>query len=79
MRRLQGIIDDPDGIDFTMQFVDRVARHRDDAAAARELHSLVHEHPLPAFLSPVDKALLRAGAQMAPVLPAVVMLSLIHI
>ena len=73
VRRLQGIIDDPDGIDFTMQFVDRVARHRDDAAAARELHSLVHDRTLPAFLSPVDKALLRAGARMAPVLPAVVM------
>jgi RHH-type proline utilization regulon transcriptional repressor/proline dehydrogenase/delta 1-pyrroline-5-carboxylate dehydrogenase len=73
VRRLQGIIDDPDGIDFTMQFVDRVARHRDDAAAARELHALVSGKPLPQFLAPVDRGLLRAGAQLAPTLPSVVM------
>ena len=73
VRRLQGIIDDPDGIDFTMQFVDRVARHRDDVAAARELHALAAERPLPAFLSPVDRGLLRVGARVAPVLPSVVM------
>jgi RHH-type proline utilization regulon transcriptional repressor/proline dehydrogenase/delta 1-pyrroline-5-carboxylate dehydrogenase len=73
VRRLQGIIDDPDGIAFTMQFVDRVARHRDDAAAARELQALVQGTALPAFLSPVDRGLLRAGAALAPRAPAVVM------
>ncbi len=73
VRRLQGIIDDPDGIAFTMQFVDRVARHRDDAAAARELQALVRGAELPAFLSPVDRGLLRAGAALAPRVPTLVM------
>jgi RHH-type transcriptional regulator, proline utilization regulon repressor / proline dehydrogenase / delta 1-pyrroline-5-carboxylate dehydrogenase len=73
VRRLQGIIDDPDGISFTMQFVDRVARHRDDAAAARELAALVRHTDLPAFLSPVDRGLLRAGAALAPRAPSIVM------
>jgi RHH-type proline utilization regulon transcriptional repressor/proline dehydrogenase/delta 1-pyrroline-5-carboxylate dehydrogenase len=73
VRRLQGVVDDPDGIDFTMRFVDRVARHRDNAAAARELQALVERNPLPTFLSPVDRGLLRAGAALAPLLPAVVM------
>ncbi len=73
MRRLQGIIDDPGGIAFTMQFVDRVARHRDDAAAARELAALVRAADLPEFLSPVDRGLLRAGAALAPRAPSLVM------
>ena len=73
MKRLQGVIDDPDGIDFTMQFVDRVARHRDNAAAARQLQALVRGRPLPSFLSPVDQGLLRAGAALAPRMPELVM------
>ena len=73
VRRLQGIIDDPGGIAFTMQFVDRVARHRDDAAAARELAALVRDADLPEFLSPVDRGLLRAGAALAPRAPSLVM------
>jgi RHH-type proline utilization regulon transcriptional repressor/proline dehydrogenase/delta 1-pyrroline-5-carboxylate dehydrogenase len=73
VRRLQGVIDDPEGIDFTMQFVDRVARHRDNAAAARQLQALVQGKPLPSFLSPVDQGLLRAGAALAPKIPDLVM------
>ena len=73
VRRLAGVVDDPEGIDFTMQFVDRVARHRDDAAAARQLYALVHGRTLPAFLSPLDRVLLRAGAEAAPRLPRLVM------
>jgi RHH-type proline utilization regulon transcriptional repressor/proline dehydrogenase/delta 1-pyrroline-5-carboxylate dehydrogenase len=73
VNRLQGVIDDPAGIDFTMRFVDRVARHRNDAAAARQLQALVRSDPLPAFLSPIDRALLRAGAALAPRMPSVVM------
>ena len=33
--RLARLVADPDGVAFTMRFVDRVARHRDDRAAAR--------------------------------------------
>jgi RHH-type transcriptional regulator, proline utilization regulon repressor / proline dehydrogenase / delta 1-pyrroline-5-carboxylate dehydrogenase len=71
--RLQGVVDDPDGVAFTMRFVDRVARHRDDAAAADQLAALVRGQPLPGFLSPTDRALLRLGAALAPRMPAVVM------
>ena len=39
--RLAGLIADPDGVAFTMRFVDRVVRHRDDRAAARALAHLV--------------------------------------
>jgi RHH-type proline utilization regulon transcriptional repressor/proline dehydrogenase/delta 1-pyrroline-5-carboxylate dehydrogenase len=71
--RLQGVVDDPDGVAFTMRFVDRVARHRDDAAAADQLAALVRGTPLPAFLSPTDRGLLRAGAAVAPLVPRAVM------
>ena len=71
--RLQGVVDDPEGVAFTMRFVDRVSRHRDDGAAADQLASLVRGHALPGFLSPVDRTLLRAGAALAPRTPRLVM------
>ena len=71
--RMQGIIEDPFGVGFTMRFVDRVARHRDDALAAEQLAALVDDGDLPDFLSRVDRLLLRAGARLAPVLPRIVM------
>lgn len=73
VRRLAHLIDDPDGVAFTMQFVDRVIRPESDAAAAHQLHALVAGKHLPAFLSPVDRGLLRAGAAVAPRLPTIVM------
>lgn len=72
--RLHELIDDPDGVAFTMQFVDRVIRPDDDRVAAGQLASLVlGDEPLPEFLSPFDRLLLRAGARLGPVLPRVVM------
>ena len=71
--RMKGIIEDPSGVGFTMRFVDRVARHRDDALAAEQLAALVDDGDLPEFLSRVDRLLLRAGARLAPVLPRIVM------
>ena len=71
--RLHQVIDDPDGVAFTMRFVDRVIRPDDHAVAAEELHELVLDQPLPSFLGPVDRMLLRVGAQLAPMLPGVVM------
>ncbi len=71
--RLQGVVDDEQGVAFTMRFVDRVARHRDDGAAAGQLASLVRRQPLPSFLSTSDRGLLRAGARVGPLLPQVVM------
>ncbi len=72
--RLHELIDDPDGVAFTMQFVDRVIRPDDHRVAADQLASLVlDEAPLPAFLGPIDRLLLTAGARLAPLLPRVVM------
>ena len=70
--RLTELVDDPDGIGFTMRFVDRVTRPERDREQAGQLHGLV-EGTLPRFLGPVDKLLLRTGAVVAPYLPRVVM------
>ncbi len=72
--RLHDLIDDPDGVAFTMQFVDRVIRPDDDRVAAHQLASLVlGDDPLPAFLGRIDRLLLTAGARLAPLLPRIVM------
>lgn len=76
--QLHALVDDPDGIGFTMQFVDRVVRPDDNAIAAAQLHALVvgsdgHRAPLPRFLGRIDRLLLRAGAHLAPRLPRLVM------
>ena len=71
--RLSGLVADDEGLRFAMRFVDRVARPESRRAAARQLTDLVNELPLPRFLSPVDRTLLRAGARLAPLLPGVVM------
>ena len=71
--QLAALMHDPAGVDFTLRFVDRVARPADDHAAARELARLAGPGaPLPAFIGGADRALLRAGAAMAPRAPRVV-------
>ena len=72
-RRLAGVVTDEAATAFAMRFVDRVVRPEDPAVAAGQLASLVAEAPLPAFLSPVDRLLLRAGAWLGPRLPRLVM------
>lgn len=73
-QQLHELIEDPDGVAFTMQFVDRVIRPDDHAVAAGQLQELASSGtPLPQFLSRVDRMLLRAGAALAPRLPAIVM------
>ncbi|MFP5320283.1 MAG: proline dehydrogenase family protein, partial [Acidimicrobiia bacterium] len=73
-RRLHRLVDDPGGVAFTMQFVDRVIRPDDVDVAAGQLHELAGGGaPLPRFLSPVDRLLLRAGAGLAPRAPRLVM------
>ena len=64
---------DPAGVDFTLRFVDRVARPADDHVAARELARLAGpDAPLPDFIGGADRALLRTGARLAPRAPRVV-------
>ena len=72
-RRLAGVVRDRPGTAFAMRFVDRVIRPEDPAVSARQLSSLVGEAELPAFLSSLDRLLVRAGAWLGPRLPWLVM------
>ncbi|MGF1597549.1 MAG: proline dehydrogenase family protein [Acidimicrobiales bacterium] len=72
-RTLRRLLADRAGLAFTMGFVDRVARPDADAIAADQLAHLVATHPLPRYLSPTDRLLLRAGGLAGPRLPGLVM------
>ena len=71
--RLAALVHDPAGVEFTMEFVDRVARPEDDRVAAAELVRLVRGPHLPAFLARTDRALMALGSVTAPLVPALVM------
>ncbi len=71
--QLEQIVSDRNAVAFVMRFVDRVVRPESVAVAARQLQAIVATTTLPRFLSPLDRILLRAGARLAPHLPAVVM------
>ena len=72
-RRLSGVVTDPPAAAFAMRFVDRVIRPEDPETAAGQLASLVAEARLPAFLSPLDRLLLRLGARLGPRMPRLVL------
>ena len=69
---LRELIEDPDGVAFTMRFVDRVARPDSDRVAAHQLATLVTGQKLPSYLSLLDRTLLRLGARAARFVPGVV-------
>ena len=72
-RRLASLVHDPDGVEFALRFVDRVARPDDDHVAARELARLAGRGAtLPGFANVLDRAMLRAGAVLAPRVPRAV-------
>lgn len=72
--RLEELIEDPDGVAFTMQFVDRVARPDGNSTAASQLAEIASRgQPLPSYLSAFDRVLLRAGAALGHWLPGIVM------
>ena len=69
-RRLAGVLADPNGLAFTVGFVDGVIRPEDPRAAARNLASLV---PIvPRFLPWPLRVAVRTGAVVGRVLPGVV-------
>ncbi|MET4223470.1 proline dehydrogenase family protein [Oerskovia enterophila] len=71
--RLGALVSDPAGLELAVRFVDNVARPQDVQVAARELGLLGElAGGAQGFLGPVDTALLRLGARMAPLLPKVV-------
>ncbi len=73
-QRLHDLIEEPDGVAFTMQFVDRVIRPDSHRVAAWQLHQLVTaDAPLPTFLGRIDRLLLSVGARLAPRFPRLVM------
>ena len=73
VRQMAGVVADPDGMKFTMRFVDRVVRPENHRVAAQQLSALVAQERLPDFLSPLDRGLLKVGARLAPRLPGIVM------
>jgi RHH-type proline utilization regulon transcriptional repressor/proline dehydrogenase/delta 1-pyrroline-5-carboxylate dehydrogenase len=69
-KQLAGVLRDPDGLDFTVGFVDGVVRPEDTRVAARRLAAIAPN--VPAFLPAPMRAAVRLGGVMAPILPGVV-------
>ncbi|MEJ6488518.1 bifunctional proline dehydrogenase/L-glutamate gamma-semialdehyde dehydrogenase [Leucobacter sp. USCH14] len=68
--RLAGVLSDPNGLDFTVGFVDGVVRPEDLAVAAKRLRELV---PMtPSFLPPAMRGAIDLGGALARPLPTVV-------
>ncbi|KQN87390.1 bifunctional proline dehydrogenase/L-glutamate gamma-semialdehyde dehydrogenase [Arthrobacter sp. Leaf69] len=68
--QLAGVLKDPNGLDFTVGFVDGVVRPEDLQVAARNLAALAPK--VPAFLPWYMRSAVRLGGTVAPVLPQVV-------
>ena len=68
--QLAGVLKDPDGLDFTVGFVDGVIRPEDLRVAGRNLAALAPR--VPGFLPWYMRSAVRLGGVMAPVLPQVV-------
>ncbi len=68
--QLAGVLKDPNGLDFTVGFVDGVVRPEDLQVAARNLAALAPK--VPAFLPRYMRAAVHLGGVLAPALPQVV-------
>ena len=73
MEQLSDLVRDDDGVGFVMNYIDQVARPDSASVAAEQLQKLVGRGASPAFLSSIDRLMLRVGAKVAPLAPAVVM------
>jgi RHH-type proline utilization regulon transcriptional repressor/proline dehydrogenase/delta 1-pyrroline-5-carboxylate dehydrogenase len=69
-QRLAGLLQDPNGLDFAVGFVDGVIRPEDLRVAARNLHGL--RKLTPKFLPWILRALIFLGALLAPIFPWIV-------
>ncbi|MFD0044682.1 proline dehydrogenase family protein [Pseudarthrobacter scleromae] len=69
-QQLAGVLKDPNGLEFTVGFVDGVVRPEDLNVAARNLAALAPK--VPAFLPWYMRSAVALGGTMAPVLPQVV-------
>ena len=68
--QLAGVLKDPNGLDFTVGFVDGVVRPEDLRVAARNLAVLAPK--VPAFLPWYMRGAVALGGVVAPVMPGVV-------
>ncbi|GAA5226646.1 proline dehydrogenase family protein [Paeniglutamicibacter antarcticus] len=68
--QLAGVLKDPNGLVFTVGFVDGVIRPEDLKVAARNLKALAPK--VPAFLPWYMKSAVALGGAMAPILPGIV-------
>ncbi|MCC9144581.1 MULTISPECIES: proline dehydrogenase family protein [unclassified Arthrobacter] len=68
--QLAGVLKDPDGLGFTVGFVDGVVRPEDLRVAARNLAALAPR--VPGFLPWYMRAAVRAGGILGPVVPQIV-------
>ena len=68
--RLAAVLQDPNGLEFTVGFVDRVVRTEDLDAAARALNEL--GAIAPSTMSFMDRAQIQAGSLIGRALPKVV-------
>jgi RHH-type proline utilization regulon transcriptional repressor/proline dehydrogenase/delta 1-pyrroline-5-carboxylate dehydrogenase len=73
LRRLGRLVADPAGRELVQRLTDEVLRIKSNRRAARRFADVVHKYGQPRSLSHVDRALLAAGAKLAPRLPDVVM------
>ena len=68
--RLAAVLSDPNGLDFTVGFVDRVVRTEDRKAAARALAEL--GNITPATLGALDRAQIMMGSKLGTTFPDIV-------
>ena len=69
-QQLAGVLKDPNGLEFTVGFVDGVVRPEDLHVAGRNLAALAPQ--VPAFLPWYMRSAVQLGGTMAPILPQVV-------
>ncbi|HEY4534772.1 MAG TPA: bifunctional proline dehydrogenase/L-glutamate gamma-semialdehyde dehydrogenase [Enteractinococcus sp.] len=69
-QQLAGVLKDPQGLDFTVGFVDRVVRPEDHHAAAAALNHIADD--VPSFLPWYLQTAVRTGGKLAEVAPGVV-------
>ncbi|MEY4039781.1 MAG: Bifunctional protein PutA [Actinomycetota bacterium] len=69
-KQLAGVLKDPNGLAFTVGFVDGVVRPEDLHVAARNLRELAPQ--VPSFLPWYMRAAVRLGGVFAPVLPGII-------
>ena len=68
--QLAGLLKDPNGLDFTLGFVDRVVRPQDLFVAGTSLSTVAHK--VPKFLPWYMRGAVAAGGILGPVIPGVV-------